>query len=338
MNEAIEKAFPENINFRRYPSIENSYREEFIEKIRNLRLNTKWYIQEKIHGANFSVFCRDGKYVQFGRRSDFLRSDESFNFYQDITFELTEAILKLDSIIDTFFTFWGFLPNEEYSSRVIVVYGEFFGGGYDTLPKINKLKKIQTGVDYTDKHLFCAFDITVNGQYLDVPLTQAFLKEAGFFYSRFLAVYDTLDEALSHSDIFKSTIPALLDMPEHSGENVCEGIVIRPEQNIFLPTGSRLILKKKNDTFKEVSRQKKKKPDQNDYPDVDAFINENRYNAVRSKMLDDVTRDDLAKAFIADVIKDYSKEYPYHQLSDKEQKQIRRRMGRPVWEIIRRKY
>ena len=47
--------------FIKYGSIENSYRDKFIQKIRDKKLeDQEWVVQEKVHGANISFISTDG--------------------------------------------------------------------------------------------------------------------------------------------------------------------------------------------------------------------------------------------------------------------------------------
>lgn len=116
--------------FIEYPSIENHYREEQIEKIRSHGYDkVEWVATEKVHGANFSLWPIDGQ-VKPAKRSGF--ADGSFYGCQAIVEGLTPNILKLNK----------------------VVCGEIFGNG------------VQKGVDYGPKR-FAAFDIMDNGQFVD---------------------------------------------------------------------------------------------------------------------------------------------------------------------------
>lgn len=62
--------------FKHYPSIENSTQTKFLNKIEAKFVDPSvlWVASEKIHGANFSVWC-DGKIVRYGRRKDFITKD-----------------------------------------------------------------------------------------------------------------------------------------------------------------------------------------------------------------------------------------------------------------------
>lgn len=64
------------VAFKNYPSIENSTQTKFLNKIKERFTDPSilWVASEKIHGANFSVYC-DGKIAKYGRRKDFISKD-----------------------------------------------------------------------------------------------------------------------------------------------------------------------------------------------------------------------------------------------------------------------
>ena len=68
--------------FKKYNSIENTYREKQIEQVYLHGYdNEKYVVQEKVHGANFS-FITDGEVIQVAKRSGLIAEDEKFNNYK----------------------------------------------------------------------------------------------------------------------------------------------------------------------------------------------------------------------------------------------------------------
>ena len=71
------------VKFKKFSSLENSYRENFIHKIREQGYeNEKYIITEKLHGANYSftVVIENGLLVSVNpaKRSGYINSDEKF--------------------------------------------------------------------------------------------------------------------------------------------------------------------------------------------------------------------------------------------------------------------
>ena len=72
-----------NPKFKKFNSLENSYRENFIHKIREQGYeNEEYIITEKLHGANYSftVVVEGGIVVSVipAKRSGYIHSDEKF--------------------------------------------------------------------------------------------------------------------------------------------------------------------------------------------------------------------------------------------------------------------
>merc|ERR1712146_591362 len=79
--------------FKKYSSIENSYRKKFIEKlIYEDKTGGEWIVTEKIHGSNFSLWIDRtvlGEIdIRVGKRSGFIEEAEMSKFFRsDIIFE-----------------------------------------------------------------------------------------------------------------------------------------------------------------------------------------------------------------------------------------------------------
>ena len=75
------------MDFKKYTSIENSYREAYIEKVyESLNFlgcpNMLFSVSEKVDGCNTSVIT-DGEDILTGKRSSALGADEKFYGFQD---------------------------------------------------------------------------------------------------------------------------------------------------------------------------------------------------------------------------------------------------------------
>ena len=136
---------------------------------------------------------------------------------------------------------------------IVRIYGELIGCSYNNMPVKEGRSRFQKKVEYTNELAFITFgDVTVNGKYLNTSLAIEALTGAGFLVVPTMKKYSTLNEALNHPETFKSTIPDFLEMPEHPGSNLAEGIVIRPEVTFYCGD-HRAIFKKKTPSFKETT-------------------------------------------------------------------------------------
>src|SRR3990167_372946 len=164
--------------FYKYPSIENTYRKAFVDEISILQEDRKdnWVVQEKIHGANFSVIY-DVKFdqVNFGKRTGLLKPDEKFYEYQSLIPELEEKMRRLKTQIP--------------STSSIVVFGELIGGYYPGLPSNGS--RLQKGIDYFNGKEFVAFDLMVDTRFLSNDEMKTHLKKVGFKLVPEIGVYNS---------------------------------------------------------------------------------------------------------------------------------------------------
>lgn len=229
------------MEFKKYNSIENSYQDDFISSIIEQGYGDLEYIvQEKVHGANLS-FITDGQNILSAKRTDLiLESEQFFNSkfvqdnYKDKIFALHTGITK------------------QFDIKTVTIFGEIFGGAYPhpDIAKDDNAKLVQRGIYYCPTNDFFAFDILLdNEKFLDVETTSKLLDEFGFIYAKTL-FKGSLKDCLAFSNEFKTTIPSEFGLPELEG-NICEGVVIRPIQPSFLRTGSRILIKNKNEKWAE---------------------------------------------------------------------------------------
>lgn len=202
-----------------------------------------WVVTEKIHGANFS-FIYEGRTLKFGKRKEYLSWKDDFFGFQTIVKKYEENILEVF---------------EELSSKIkgakYIIYGELFGGQYPhpDVPAIDELNAIQTGVYYSPKIEFCAFDIAIESEeekyYLDFEKAIGYFEKHGLFYAKPLFV-GKLNEAIDFNIRINSTIPRQLHLPEIEA-NLIEGIVLKPFNHLESKLSIRPILKLKNPEFEE---------------------------------------------------------------------------------------
>ncbi len=334
------------MQFLKYTSIENSYRDKFIQMIRDENKDSgQWVVMEKIHGAQLS-FYYNGSELKASSRTMFLTDDIDFFNYQKVMADNRDKIEKLYSLIQSEYR------EKKKEISQMIVYGELFGGSYPhpDVPKVKTAKRLQKGVFYHPDNLYYAFDLRVDAQYLNVEDTNRLFEAVGLFYAKPIFV-GSFDECLKYPNKFPSTIAHRLGLPDIE-DNIVEGIVIKPVEPRFLDVGERIILKSKNEKFIE-RKSRKKRPKKQEvkisekgeqlYHEMETLVTENRLHNVLSKreeMPYPLPKDyfgDIMKAFIGDVMEEFNKDYQadYDQLDAKEQKKISKQLNQSAAKLIR---
>lgn len=228
------------IQFKQYPSIGNAADAEWMARVREaVPEGTLFAVQEKVDGANVSFLCDDLD-LRMARRTALLEPQERFFDHADILERYSGHVFHLFNLVRLAFP--------EMTS--IAVYGELFGGAYPHpgVPVRRLVKPVQRGIWYAPDYAFYAFDIYVftdgGGFFLPVIEANSLFSTAGLLYARNLFV-GPLDDCLAYPCAFPTGIPAELGLPP-LGDNLCEGIVIKPLDPLFLPDGSRVAVKVKN--------------------------------------------------------------------------------------------
>ena len=188
--------------------------------------------------------------------------------------------------------------------------------------------------------------------YLSVDEANALFEAEGFFYARSLFT-GSLDECLKHPNQFQSKIADWLGLPAID-DNICEGIVIRPVTPYYLRTGSRALIKSKNEKFaekKSVKRRNKQLEQQVEYSKeltellglVDSFVNENRLANVVShigevRMPADLGK--LIKEMSYDVVEDFLKEHSalYNVIDKSEIKIFNKELNKMISSLVKKVY
>lgn len=294
--------------FKKYNSIENTYNKKIIEKICNEGYdNEEWIAMEKVHGGNFSVVVSDDS-VLYCRRTDVLKDDENFFDYQN-------AVKKDEK---TFVEIYKNMKSKNKKIIQIQFYGEIFGGKYPH-PEIEKnknVKCVQKEISYHPDIKFMIFDIFCkcnnNVDYISHDDVVSICQQHDLLYSPVL-YRGTLKELLKLDPLFETTIPDLFNLPKIEN-NVAEGFVFKPAKNLYLGS-TRIILKHKNDKFKE-----KENPKEEETKICDFFtkskntmflhLNKNRVSSVKSKMTEEeqANKDFVIEKLIEDVFEDMEKE------------------------------
>ena len=323
------------MDFKKYNSIENSYRTKFINQIVEEGHGDKEFVvQEKVHGANFSFWINQ-EGVKIAKRSGFIEESDKFYNCRAIEARYKEQMLNL----------WKSFPEDVE----IVVFGELYGGHYPFDKEHVKASEgaVQKGVSYHTKQDFIAFDVMINGKYTDVD-TAYMLLEKYEIPTIPVLFKGSLQECLNYSNEFESQIYALHGLPKIEN-NICEGTVIRPIEATFLFGRERLILKNKNEKFTEKhggKKEPKEKTVEKLSPEVESvlnsfkeYVNENRLRNVLSKIGQVTERDFpiVMKSFAIDVIEDATKDHreALEKLEKKDQKLISKKVNAQCASLIR---
>lgn len=332
--------------FHKYPSIENSYNKEFVESIRSHGFDEEKYcVTEKIHGTNTQIayYPDEDKFV-YGTRERELPHDEKCYNVQEIFDDLQVSVKVVHEIMSDS----GSYPN----LTSVILFGELYGGTYPhtDVEKDKHAIRVQKGVYYSPHNQWRAFDIayTVStNNYLHFVAGYDFFDICESAYIDtvpLLAITETLNEALQWRNDCVSVVPTLNNLPKIEN-NIMEGVVIKPGKYDRWCGCHRVILKNKNDKFKE--RWREKKVDiQEEVPEVlkqainelAQYINENRVNNVISH-LGQVSAKDIGNIIAlstTDALEDYKKDYGTLNTMDKnEEKMVTRFLGREMAKTVR---
>lgn len=332
--------------FHKYPSITNSYDNKFIDKIKSYHHDCIQYsITEKIHGTNTQIayYPNENRFVYGTRERELPENERCYNA-QELFKDIKSSVKAIFNLLKESY--------EIHDITSVILYGELYGGLYPH-PNVDKDKhavKVQKGVYYSQHNQWRAFDIAytvITDDYLHFVCSKDFFElcdTVGIEHVPLLSVVNSLEEALNYKNDCESTIPSLNNLPNIEN-NIMEGVVIKPWEEDLWVGQHRVILKSKNDKFKE--RWKEKKVDiQEELPEVvkqaineiSEYVNENRVNNVISH-LGEVSPKDIGKVIkltSIDALEDYKKDYgTLNMMEKKEEKLVLKFLGREVAKIVR---
>lgn len=305
------------MKFFKYPSLENHYRQKFIEKIRFTdAVDEEWVATEKIHGASYciAIDSRTGE-VRTGKRTGFIGEDDKFFNHEQAD---RVAVPKIKEV--------------QYENGYLIFYGELCGGN------------IQKGVDYSEEQRFVCFDIAAVRD--DEPNRLNF-----FSYDEMVTLCDTVGlERVP--EIKRDSFEELLQLDNmfdsNYGSFTAEGFVMKPVRSAWLSNGSRMAIKSKNSKFSEKSKSDKKpKPPRQESENekfyvegVSNYVNENRLNNVLSKIgeVDKSQTFRVMGELVQDAIEDFDKDYNtrFKDLDKPERKYITKQLqnvARPIVKV-----
>lgn len=324
-----------DIEFNKYTSINNAYSESYIESVNLLGIKD-WAVTEKIHGAN-SQLCwnKEDNKIHYGSRSNFV--EENFFNLKAVTEIYEEAIISYCNLkgLDSF-----------------IVYGEIFGGNYkhENVEKTLNASKVQKGVYYCPQNYFLAFDIRVNGEYLDV---EDFINTCEVLGIQYIPIdiyrgQEIKELLITLKPIMESpsNIHKLFNLPTIE-DNIREGVVIKPLHEARTRYGERVIIKYKNDRFTEVSREPREKTVivleeevQVVLDNILPYVTENRLVNVLSHMSPEISIKDFGAvmlAFLDDIYGEFGKDSgELNTLENFQLKILNKELSRPASKIVRK--
>jgi hypothetical protein len=203
------------MEFKKFTSIENTYRTKFIHKF-NIEPDVMFIASEKLDGANIQLVFTPNEEMKVGKRTAFLNKGEPF-------FDIWNTLAKYQKELDIL---------QQYANdldKSVRVYGELYGPG------------INNRVDYGPEKKIALFDMYIE----DTLLTQ---NQLGFNFVH-LGLSD-LRPMVVGIDSLGTLLNYDVENMEH--RKGAEGIVIQPfGTHIFNHHDERLILKKKSMAFED---------------------------------------------------------------------------------------
>jgi len=328
--------------FKKYNSLENTYRNEFLERIKSHGFGEdEFVVQEKVHGVNISFWTTDGKTFFAGKRTGIIEKNEKFYNYEKVLDEIRPKLQLL----------WENITSGFPELKQLTVFGELFGGDYPH-PQVEADKNavlVQKGIFYSPKNHFYAFDILLNTEkYVDVNLANKYFESVNLLYAKTI-FKGSITECLKYPNDFNSTIPKELGLPALE-PNIVEGVVIKPVKVSYFNNGIRVMMKNKNEKWAENKRYHKSIR-QTDKPDekiiklqeaIATYVTENRLNNVLSKTGEVSTKDfgRILGMFNKDIVEDFTKDYHkiLAELDKKEVKLINKSIGSLVTKLVRERW
>ncbi len=309
----------------------------------------QWVVTEKIHGANFS-FVYENRTLKYAKRKEYLSWNDDFFGFQIVVNNIENNILRLFEDLSF-----------KIEATKYIIYGELFGGMYPhpDIESIPNLHAIQTGVYYSPKINFCAFDIAIetddiqSKRYLDYELSLSYFEKHKVFHAKPLLI-GKLIEALNFRRRINSIIPQQLKLPEIK-ENLIEGVVIKPFNQIdYKLIHSRPIIKLKNKEFDEEKKYHQAKkwtytPNISSksedlffiFDELRNYINTNRLQSAISKIgalvfTNEQRVTDIESEFFRDILVDFNEdnENLLEELSNDEKKWIDERVYAEIKKVI----
>lgn len=287
----------------------------------------RWVVLEKVHGANFSVYCDLNGQVRFAKRTGFLAENEWFYGYQTLSDDLTAKVTHVFEEIKKHHKPAAAAPTS------IVLYGELCGGFYPakvdswTGPVVGRRvdedgvclvpqrqRAVQEGVYYSPYIEFIAFDLIIVKEgvpyFMDYGELSLVCSATGIklLKPRFIGLYC---ECLNQPCKFDSNVASELCGQQRLpvGTNYAEGIVIKPlKENV---AATRSMIKIKQAGFLEIASTFVQE-NMEGAAILLTMINIHRLNALSSKVgkVLQENADKFVEELIDDTLVDYYESFP----------------------------
>lgn len=298
------------IEFKKFSSLENTYRENLIERTINEGLSGGWWVvTEKVDGANFSFWC-DGTTLRVASRTQWV--DGTFFDCQEVIDRYAQGIMD-----------WCKSENKS-----VAIYGELYGDN------------IQKRVKYGKKD-FIAFDVVLNGVVANKKGACDIAKACGVPFVPLLHT-GTFEECLHFRNTFQSKLTPYM----YDGDNTAEGIVIEPLNPKWWKNGSRVYFKNKSTAFSE-KKQRAPKEKAGLSEEGNAVLNslleyctEQRVSNVISKV-GNITSKDFGKILgmtIKDILEDFQKDTERDAQQVDEWSLISKALNKEVGVVVRNEF
>ena len=282
-----------------YLHIPNLYKEQ------EILIFKECFALEKIHGTSSHIsfdISTDTKSINYNAKLDniyckislFSGGEKHENFVMLFYLnELAERFLKLGITEKT------------------TVFGEAYGG------KCQGMKDT-----YGDKLKFIAFEVKVGYNWLSVPQAEEIVKDLGLefvFYTKIPATIEAIDKALAN----KSMQALRNGMGEDKQQ---EGIVLRPLLELRKNNGERIIVKHKNEDFRETKKKRtvvdvEKLEILTQAKEIaEEWVNPNRLKNILSHFPENInieSMDKIIKTMIEDVKRESTKEVAWSKIVEK---------------------
>lgn len=202
-----------------YMHIQNLYKEREILNFKRV------YALEKVHGTSAhiknrveSLHTEYPEPVAYREQLSFFSGGEKHEKFVQLfdQYKLAEKLAGIDCVI----------------------YGEAYGGSCQKMSDV-----------YGPTLRFVAFDVQINGQWLAVPQAADFVRELGLDFVDFVEISTTIEEIDAQRD--RESVQAIKNGMGPGKQR--EGVVLRPLIEYTKNNGERVIVKHKQEKFRETS-------------------------------------------------------------------------------------
>ncbi len=321
------------IDFVKYPSIENSYREKYLgymkEKYPDIERET-FVLQEKVDGANFQTLIT--KYaVLHSKRNSVLNPGDKFYGWEEVVNEYDILYRHIQYMME----------GEGWDS--VRLYGEIYGGS------------IQNRIAYSKDKKICYYDMIISVDGEEKWSTPRYFRESMDSIAQILDSdpmsirAPEVDLTFGLKDALNVSLErdTLLSDGTIDGDKQIEGYVIKPWENVYLDgNGSPFRLKMKNEKFMDGGSPKKLPKELPEHIQTlrtafSEYLNENRVKDYFSKVGEIESEKQIGEylsGITKDAIEDFKKDWDKFGECTKEEQKMITKIGGHILIPILRKY